>query len=662
MRRFRGTTFTCLLLFSSLAQAKHENWVEVRSPNFIVVSNAGEKQARKSALQFEQIRAVFRQSLTIASHHPTPVITVVAVKDEGSMRELLPEYWAKGHSHPAGMFASRLDQFYALVQLDAQGSHPYENFYHEYYHAISLPYVPNLPLWLAEGLAEFFGHTDIEDKDVRMGEADPVLLQELRNNSLIPLSALFQVDRTSPYYNEANKTSIFYAESWALTHYLMVGGQMAHKPMLIAYLSAVDQGKSSEEAAKIAFGDLKPLQSDLQNYIGSTMYSYLKLPPAKIDDSELKLRTLSEAEADAYRGGVAMVCGRYQDATATLDEALRLDPNVALAHQYLAATQFLEGQRDKALASASRAIALDPRNSSTRYMRAFLQTTGSGMGFSDPQTEDDLRQAIAISPNFAPAYGLLAIYLAATDGDLDEALTFAQKAIAFEPANSNYQLALAQVLAGQDKLDQAELAAKRATALAREPAEKASAEKFTSYLQRKREVQNRMSGSVLNDAETPKLDRVEASAASTGGSSELNGAVQNAPLGAAKTPDSIGKASVPASAVQMQASVNILSDTLGFDFTPYLRQIMEPVRQNLAANAAKGLIVGQRSLSVEFAILKDGKMAGLKVSSSSGDAALDRTTEDGVAALSPLPALPREFKGQSVWLHLGISYSPEPFH
>ncbi|MFZ0886628.1 MAG: hypothetical protein WAN14_24715, partial [Candidatus Acidiferrales bacterium] len=43
--------------------AKQESWVEVRSANFIVVSNAGEKQARKTAIRFEQIRAVFRQSI-----------------------------------------------------------------------------------------------------------------------------------------------------------------------------------------------------------------------------------------------------------------------------------------------------------------------------------------------------------------------------------------------------------------------------------------------------------------------------------------------------------------------------------------------------------------------------------------------------------------------
>ena len=77
---------------------------------------------------------------------------------------------------------------------------------------------------------------------------------------------------------------------------------------------------------------------------------------------------------------------------------------------------------------------------------------------------------------------MLAAYLAEAGRSLDEALTFAHKAISFEPGNSDYQLALAQVLLRRNKLDEAEIAAKRAIALAREPSEKANAENFKNFL------------------------------------------------------------------------------------------------------------------------------------------------------------------------------------
>jgi tetratricopeptide (TPR) repeat protein len=464
--------------------SKHENWVEVRSPNFVVVSNAGEKQARKAALQFEQIREVFRASLAVASKHPSPIITILAVKDEPSMRELLPEYWTKGHAHPGGLFIYRMNIYFAAVQLDEESEGAFETFYHEYYHSVTMPYFPNLPVWLAEGLAEFYGHTQIDERSVGMGRPDGLLLAELKSQPLIPLNVLFKVEQSSPYYNEANKTSMFYAESWALTHYLMVGDRMAHRPKLLAFLNAIYQGKSTDQAAAEAFGDLRNLQSDLMSYISNAGFFYMKVPAVpKVSDADLKARAISEAEADAYRGGFATIRGRSQEAKDTLDEALKLDPNCALAHEYLGITEFFDGQRENAIESLSKAISIDPKNSYTRYLRAELSTMGGGMMSAGPESEDDLRQAIAISPAFAAPYGLLAIYMATHEENLPEALNFAQKAVSFEPANSTYQLALAQVLARMEKYDEAKVAASQAQAWARQPQERANAQSFLNYLQ-----------------------------------------------------------------------------------------------------------------------------------------------------------------------------------
>ncbi len=602
MSQFRRAVAAAVLvlLVSSVSEAKHEAWVEVRSANFVVVSNAGEKQARKAALQFEQIRAVFRQSLTVASTHPSPFVTVLAAKDENTMRELLPEYWVKGHAHPAGLFASRVNSYYAAVQLDAQGSNPYETFYHEYYHSITLPYFPDLPVWLAEGLAEFYGHTEIEDKYVGMGQIDWNLVRELQYGPLIPLNVLFRVDQSSPYYNEANRTSIFYAESWALTHYLMLGDRQAHKALLTAYMAALDQGKSSDEAAATAFGDLKKLQSDLQGYLHLSVLPYLKLPPVKIAEEELKVRSLSEAEADAYRGGFAAVRGQTHEATATLQEALQLDPNVALAHQYLAIAQFLDGQRTKALESASQAVTLDPKNYFSRYLRAFLAMNGSRMISSNAQVEEDCRQAITLSPEFSPPYALLAVYLASQNQSLEDALAFAQKAVSFEPGSSNYQLSLAQVLVRMNKFNEANLATARASAWARDPVEKTNAESFKSYIQQVRQFQAQMAAADSGQTET------DGEAAS--GKEALS-------EGQHLAPSSSGSTAPHATALHMQANITVLGSPPGIDPRPYLQEVIGGFRNKLLSPVSQSSLSQPRTVSIEFTILKDGTVAnksGLK--------------------------------------------------
>ncbi|HYL68986.1 MAG TPA: DUF1570 domain-containing protein [Candidatus Limnocylindria bacterium] len=483
-----------------LRGAKQENWIEVRSPNFVVVSNAGEKQARKAALQFEQIRTVFRDSLAVAREHPTPLITIFAVKDERSLSELLPEYFTKGHAHVAGYFSYRMDQFYIAVNLQAQGENPLSTVYHEYYHSLTMPYVPNLPTWLSEGLAEFFGNTEISGNSAKMGKADPALIMELRQNKLIPLEVLFRVTKSSPYYNEQNKTSIFYAESWALTHYLMIGDNQSHRQALIDFATSVVRGDSTSEAVAKAFGDIGQLQSSLMNYVGKNSFSFYQMKtPTELPLSDLSVRALSEAEVEAFRGGFFAIHGQIQEAKATLGEAAQLDPNLALTYQNLALAQFFGGEHEAALAATNKAISLDSKNAVTRYLRAYLATHSKGTR-DDVQVEADLRESIAINPNFAPPYGELAWFLAGQNRNLPEALAFGQKAVTLEPANTSYLLDLAQVLVHMQRYDEAQRLAVRARDGAADPRQRGHAEEFLNYVQRSRDFQAQHPGSATGQA------------------------------------------------------------------------------------------------------------------------------------------------------------------
>jgi tetratricopeptide (TPR) repeat protein len=508
----------CLTFVARTASAeKHDTWVEVRSPHFIVVSNAGEKQARQTAVHFEQVRSLFREMITIAQNAPSPTITIFAVKNEGSLRELLPEYWVKGHMHPAGIFFGRRNQFYAAVRLDVPGDNPYMTLYHEYYHSLTLPYFPGLPLWLAEGFADFFGNAEINDKEAIAGRASPELIEELKQGSFIPLNVLFSVDHSSPYYNEENKTSEFYAESWALVHYLMMGDNAAHRQSLVNYLAAIDHGATAQEAATKAFGDLGKLQKTLQAYIGGYQFYELRgAAPPRISDASLQVRTLSEAELDAEMGGFAAARGRTQEAKPLLEEAVRLDPKLALARQNLALVSLDGGDSAGALASASEAVALDPKNALTRYLRAYLTVTAGGMMAHNSQVEDDLRQSIAMDPDFAPPYALLALYLATDEDNLTEALSFARKAVSIEPGTAGYQVDLAQVLLRMRRYDDARIAVLRARADAIAPQERAQADQLLAVVEQVRgmDTSNRDGQAGAPDASSTRQTRDAAASVS----------------------------------------------------------------------------------------------------------------------------------------------------
>ena len=107
----------------------------------------------------------------------------------------------------------------------------------------------------------------------------------------------------------------------------------------------------------------------------------------------------------------------------------------------------------------------------------------------------------------------------------------------------------------------------------------------------------------------------------------------------------------------------ILTDTMGVDFGPYLTRIVQIVKQNwynLMPPSVYPPILKQGKLSIEFVILKDGKTTGMVVHTSSGDVALDRAAWASITASTPFPPLPKEFPGQILGLRFYYFYNLEP--
>jgi TonB family protein len=106
-------------------------------------------------------------------------------------------------------------------------------------------------------------------------------------------------------------------------------------------------------------------------------------------------------------------------------------------------------------------------------------------------------------------------------------------------------------------------------------------------------------------------------------------------------------------------ALDILSDTQGVDFAPYLQRILQDVKQNWYLLIPESAAMKKGKLAIEFAITKDGQVAGMKLVSSSGDTALDRPAWGSITASDPFPPLPSEFNGQYLALRFRFYYNPE---
>jgi tetratricopeptide (TPR) repeat protein len=442
------------LVFAVPSPAAAPVWVEVRSAHFTVLTDSSEKRGRQILDQFERMRWVFQTLFPKANIDPGSPIVVLALRDKKDFQAIEPEaYLAKGKLDLAGYFLSLPDKNYIALRLDAEGEHPFSTVYHEYTHLQLGKAIEWLPLWLNEGLAEFFQNTEISGKDVRLGEPSFDDILYLRQSRLIPLFTLLKIDVNSPYYHEEQKGSVFYAESWALTHYFEVTDRQNKTHRLQDYIQLMSQHQDSLAAAEKAFGDLNKLQKELDQYVLQASFNYFNLSTAtaRIDESTYQVRSLPTAEADAVRADFLADEGRTKDARALLDSVLKAEPNNVLAHETMGYLEFRDGNRDAARKWYAEAVALDSQSFLANYYFASMSYR-SGDPATEAQVQASLETAIKLNPRFAPAYDELAAVYADHPDKLAQAHLMNLQAVDLEPANVRYRLNAANVLLTSGRL------------------------------------------------------------------------------------------------------------------------------------------------------------------------------------------------------------------
>ena len=110
------------------------------------------------------------------------------------------------------------------------------------------------------------------------------------------------------------------------------------------------------------------------------------------------------------------------------------------------------------------------------------------------------------------------------------------------------------------------------------------------------------------------------------------------------------------------SSLDVLSDTRGVDFGPYLTGIVKTIRKNwydIVPEVARPPRLKEGTVVIQFAIKKDGAVSGIKYHVSSGDLSLDRAAWASVANSNRLPPLPSEFTGDEIALRFYFFYNPE---
>jgi tetratricopeptide (TPR) repeat protein len=344
----------CLILapLSGLGQVRESReWKRLSAGDLTVVGNAGPAELRRAATNIEQFRNTIKHvypGMKLSFSVPT---VLVVFRNEADFARYRPRDERGRLQEVGGYFRPAGDVAYLVVPAgDPRQAVTYDALFHEYTHALLHLNLPVLPAWVDEGMAEFYSsfQSDFRDGKSLIGKP-PQRVQTLRGQPLLPLAQLLTSEGSYKFMRDSTTVQMFYAQSWALVHYLQMGHNGKRQGQLTNYLKLLKAGRPVTDAVKEAFAStFDELQRELQGYVGRTTFPASLVDPGTAVVAPI-VEPMTEADARYVQGDLLLKLGATNDANEEFSKVLAVDPTHANARISKAEILLQQGNADEAI-------------------------------------------------------------------------------------------------------------------------------------------------------------------------------------------------------------------------------------------------------------------------------------------------------------------------
>lgn len=428
------------LLILILAPLCPAGWTRVTSPQFEIFSDASQGDIRQLSKLLAQISNI------IPADGPRST-RIFLFADEAELRAY--------HDTAEGFFESGVERDYMVLHAG-----PVSNpvVFHEFVHLVLSRSSPPPPLWFEEGTAELYSTLEPSADRVRVGEPIASHLATLQRARWLTAAELGAMTNQSPEYAGRDRSSLFYAESWALVHMLNLAP--AWRDGMPGFILALSAGRPPAEAFESAFGrSIDAALSDLRRYLRS-MHSVTvgAPPPAR---SETRTEPVSTDGATRVLIDLALETNRPRQAHHLVEAFAKRNPQSPDLPAVRASLALAEGRQDEALADFEAAMRMGTRDASVYLEYAMLQQDRHA-----PRQDIDalLEHAVTLDPDFGAAQFLLGVRQT-DDGNLTSAVEHLKLAVRARPRRSDYWHALGYAQFKLGRTADALISARRAVAV-----------------------------------------------------------------------------------------------------------------------------------------------------------------------------------------------------
>lgn len=363
---------------SMIAAPAAASWQEASSAHFVVYSNDTPANVRAFTDRLERFEQALRLIRGIPSRTTTDAerVRVYIVANQMELRKLYGR-----DDGVVGFYRTYVGGPKAFVPRSTEGNTddtltPQQVLLHEYTHHFMYLNIHDLafPPWFVEGFAEFHATANFEaNGNITFGKPPKYRVNTVGDASILPASRLIQRD---PGSMNGWQRDALYSRGWLLIH--MMTFDPARKGQLVAYMNAINSGKSASEAGKV-FGDLTRLDWDMSRYINQKRLGIVTVHAKDLSEPAITIRELTPGEAAVMPARLRTERGVAKDVntpSSVVTLARRLaEPfaNDAGAQNELAEAEFDAENFAAAAAAADRALAADPKSIHAMIYRGMAQ-------------------------------------------------------------------------------------------------------------------------------------------------------------------------------------------------------------------------------------------------------------------------------------------------
>lgn len=453
--------FAALALLACPAAGHAADWWEASTDHFVVLSETSKEEAQDLAVDLERFDEAMRYMAGLSlDGEELPEAAKLTVYQFGDTDDI---GYLAGSRGVAGFFIPRAGQSVAFVPArevrpDGLGTRTRSGnlsagvvLFHEYAHYFMYQHAAAAyPAWYREGFAEVYGTVDLIENGFRIGSPATHRADVLRHLNSYPVEKLLD----PPEEMDGEDLAQTYAMGWLLSHYLTFSDE--RKGQLSRYLDLVNEGSSSREAAKQAFGDLEQLNRDLDRHRRGRAVG-IEVTFADYSPPEAELRKLTAAEEAMMSLHIQSTRGVDEDeALELVPEARELVASYSQSVPVLLAAveaEFDAGNHDRAEALAQKALELDSTSDRAHLYLAKIALLRAEEDPSQfPIARREFIAANRIDPNNPDfLHGYYLTYRLAGQTPPEDALIALEKAYELAPFDDSIRKALAHLLLIEDR-------------------------------------------------------------------------------------------------------------------------------------------------------------------------------------------------------------------